>query len=132
LANGADPNTADGGGFTPLLQAAGSGDRSAEMVKLLIERGAAVNVVSGDAFETVKNGPLLIGRLTPLMLAAGQGSRGAAEALVKAGAEIDAKDVRGMTALAIGVATDHADPGIVRILLSKGADRAPALHWSRT
>jgi ankyrin repeat protein len=72
LAKGAAVNTADGGGFTPLMSAAGNGDRNAAMVKLLIERGATVNDKSGDTAEMVKNGPIALGHLTALQMAAGQ------------------------------------------------------------
>src|SRR5579859_2793911 len=47
LAKGAEVNTVDAGGYTPLLNAAGNGNRSADMVKLLLEHGAHVNVKSG-------------------------------------------------------------------------------------
>jgi ankyrin repeat protein len=138
LARGADPNTKDQLDFTPLLIAAENGDRSAGMVQLLLEHGAAVNAVSGDAFEIVKHGKLRIGRLTALMLAAGLGSFESVELLVKAGANVNAKDVRGMTALSIAIATDHVETRIVRLLLSKGADPKlksedgeTALDWAR-
>ena len=60
------------------------------------------------------------------------------ELLVKAGAAVNARDVRGLTPLALSIATDHADARIVRLLLSKGADPAlkstngeTALDWTR-
>src|SRR5205823_12493133 len=100
LAKGADVNTVDqGGGSTALMAAAGSGDRNAATVKLLIEHGAAVNVKTGDTAEIVKNGPIAIGHLTALQLAAGQGNNEAVEALIKAGAEVNAKDVRNASAV---------------------------------
>jgi hypothetical protein len=131
LARGALVNIADGGGFTPLLAAAGNGDRNASMVKLLLQHGAAVNVKSGDTVEIVKNGPLLLGHLTPLQLAAGMGNYEAVEALLQAGADVNAKDVRNSTPLVFAVATDHANPKIARLLLDKGAAREPALEWAR-
>jgi ankyrin repeat protein len=48
LAKGAKVNAVDKLGFTPLLAATGNGDRNTDLVKLLIEHGADVNVVSGD------------------------------------------------------------------------------------
>jgi ankyrin repeat protein len=131
LAKGAKVNTADEGGFTALMAAAGNGDRNAALVKLLLEHGAAVNVKSGDTFEMVKNGPLALGHLTALQLAAGQANYGAVEALVKAGADVNAKDVRNATPLVFAVATDHANPKIVKLLLARGAEREPALDWVR-
>jgi ankyrin repeat protein len=138
LDKGADPNTIDEGGFTALGMAASNGDRSAPLVKLLLEHGAAVNVVSADTLETVKNGKIRLGRLTPLLMATPQASYETVELLVKAGAKVNAQDIRGMTPLELAVATDHADPRIVRLLLSKGADPAikstdgeTAADWAR-
>ena len=129
LAKGADVNAVDEGGNTALMDAAGNGDRNAALVKLLLEHGAAVNVKSGDTAEIVKNGPIALGHLTPLQLAAGQANYEAVEALVKAGADINAKDVRDATPLVFAVATDHANPRIVELLLAKGAAREPAIDW---
>jgi ankyrin repeat protein len=138
LAKGANPNTVDDGGFTPLTQAAGNGDRNAAMIKLLLDHSAAVNVVSSDTLEIVKNGSIALGRLTPLILAVSQANFESVQLLVEAGANVNALDVRGMTPLALAVATDHADPRIVRLLLSKGADPKlksksgeTALDWAR-
>jgi ankyrin repeat protein len=131
LAKGADVNTADQGGFTPLMAAANNGDRNAELVKLLLEHGAAVNVKTGDSVEMVKNGPIALGRLTALQFAAVQANYDAVQALVKAGADVNAKDVRKAPALVFAVATDHANPQIVKLLLAKGAEREPALDWVR-
>ena len=131
LAKGANINTVDEGGFTALMAAANNGDRNAPMVKLLLDHGAAVNVRSADTLEIVKNGPIGLGHLTPLQLAASQANYDAVEALVKAGADINAVDVRGGTPLVFAVATDHANPKIVELLLAKGAKREPALDWVR-
>jgi ankyrin repeat protein len=131
LAKGANVNTVDGGGFTALMAAAGNSDRNAAVVKLLIEHGAAVNPKSSDTLEVMKNGPIGLGHLTALQMAAGMGNYEAVEALVKAGAEIDAKDVRNATALVFAVANDHANPKVVELLLSKGAARGDAKDWAR-
>lgn len=112
------------------MQAAGSGDRNAALVKLLLEHGASVNPKTGDTAEVIKNGPIALGHLTALQLAACQGNLEAVEALVNAGAEVNAKDVRGATALVFAVATDHANPKIVELLLAKGGEREPALDWA--
>ena len=130
IAKGANVNNADELGFTALLNAAGNGDHNAAMVKLLIEHGAEVNAKSGDAVEIVKNGAIKLGHLTPLQLAA-QANYEATEALVQAGANINAKDVRNASPLVFAVATDRPNPKIVKLLLEKGADREPALEWAR-
>jgi ankyrin repeat protein len=131
LAKGADVNTADQSGFTPLMAAANNGDRNAELVKLLLQHSAVVNVKTGDTAEIVKNGPIALGRLTALQLAAGQANYEAVEALVKAGADVNVKDVRNDPALVFAVATDHANPNVVKLLLAKGAEREPAVDWVR-
>jgi ankyrin repeat protein len=131
LAKDAAVNTADRLGFTPLMQAAGNGDRNAEMVKLLLEHGAAVNAKTGDTVEIVKNGPIALGHLTALQLAASMANYDAVEALVKAGADVNAKDVRNATPLSFALATDHANPKIVELLLSKGVTRESGLDWAR-
>jgi hypothetical protein len=131
LAKGAAVNTADDGGFTPLMSAAGNGDRNAALVRLLIEHGATVNDRSGDTAEVVKNGPIALGHLTALQMAAGQGNYEAVEALVKTGADVNALDVRQANSLVFAVATDHANPRIVELLLAKGAARETALDWVR-
>jgi ankyrin repeat protein len=107
IAKGAEVNTVDEAGVTPLFKAASSGDRSAAMIKLLLEHGTKVNVTTVDTLEIVKNGPIALGHLTPLHQAAEQGDYETVQALIKAGAEIDAKDVRGATPLVFAVATDH-------------------------
>ena len=122
VARGADVNTTDSGGYTPLGNAVSAGDRTAELVKLLLDHGAKVNVSSGDTVEIVKNGKIRIGWMTPLLLAVPQANYEVVEMLVKAGAKVDAKDIRGLTPLVLAVATDHADPRIVRFLLENGAD----------
>jgi hypothetical protein len=131
IARGAQVNNIDEGGFTPLMAAAWSGDRNAELVKLLLEHGAAVNVKTGDTTEIVKNGPIALGRLTALQMAASQANYEAVEALVTAGADVNTRDIRGGNALVFAVATDHANPNVVKLLLAKGADRAAALDWVR-
>src|SRR5262249_43182447 len=42
--------------------------------------------------------------------------------LLDAGANVNARDIRNMTALMGAVATDHADPRIVRLLIDRGVD----------
>jgi ankyrin repeat protein len=139
LERGADPNAVDAAGFTPLTAAAQNGDRGGTLVKMLLARGVRVDPVCAETLDTAKNGPLALGLFTPLILAAGQGSLAAVEALVKAGANVNAADVRGMTPLMTAIATDHADPRVIRLLLEKRAypDRKSkkgesAYDWART
>ena len=85
----------------------------------------------------VKNGLIAISRMTPLM-SAPESSPEVMEALLKAGGNVNAKDIRGMTPLMLAVATDSPDPRIVRMLLDHGADAdvkstvgEGALDWAK-
>ena len=122
LAKGATPNTKDTLGVTPLLQAAWNGQRNSEVVRLLIQHGADVNAVCAQSLDTAKNGPMAIGSLTPLLGAVPHGNYKTIELLINAGANVNVKDVRGMTPLAFAFTSDRPDPRIVRLLLAKGAD----------
>src|SRR5262249_33657182 len=42
--------------------------------------------------------------------------------MLDAGADINAKDGRGMTALMFAVAKNHQDPAVIRLLVDRGAD----------
>ena len=83
---GADPNTPNKTGATPLSEAVTRGYES--VVKLLLDHGANVNA-------TVRGGN------TPLHLAAQGGYDGIIRLLVAKGAAVDAKNARGLTPLAM-------------------------------
>jgi ankyrin repeat protein len=120
LDRGAPVDEKDRLGRSPLMLAAGNGNLKA--VELLLAKGADVNAVSPEKSETVKNGAIALGNLTALMLAAPTGGPEVTKALLDAGAKVNVQDVRHMTPLMLAVATDHADPRTVRLLLQKGAD----------
>ena len=120
IEKGAAVNVTDEAGRTPLMFAAGNDNLKA--VELLLSKGADVNAVSAEKFETVKNGPLALGSLTALLFAASAGGPDVAKALLDAGAKVNAEDVRQMTPLMLAVATDHANPRTVHLLLQRGAD----------
>jgi ankyrin repeat protein len=130
LEHGADVNNTDLGGFTPLMAAAGCGYANAEMVKLFVKSGAKVNTVTVDKLGQVLNGPLLLGRLTPLQIAATT-TYGAAEALVQAGADVNAEDVRKATPLVFAVANDHPDLRVIKLLITHGAKIEPAVAYAK-
>ena len=134
---GAEVNAKDSYGVTPLLYAAISG--SAETIRTLLQSGADVKArdVDGrtvlvEALTTENDLPLEVieeiikagadvnvrvyGGLTPLMIAAGGNSR-VLKALIEAGAELDATDDRGETALMRAKGT----PDNYRMLKDAGA-----------
>ena len=114
LDNGADPNTRDDSGMTPLGNAASYPDEIS--VQLLLERGADPNVRE-------------INGLTPIMLTAGHPDSDAGRTgkmvkviklLLKHGAKINAQDSRGNSALIDAAWWGNAR--VVQILLNNGAD----------
>lgn len=126
LDHGADLNARETQlGETALMWAAS--ENHADVVELLAERGADVNVRSATA-EFPKDrfgleGVLTIlprGNWTPLMYAARDGAVDACRALVRAGADIDAVDPDGTTALVFAIINAHYDAA--NALLEAGAD----------
>ncbi len=119
---GVDVNAADLPGITPLMMAAGW-DGSVTAVKMLLAKGANVNAVSRPVMGLPsKNGPSEFGSLTALLMTAGFGPPEVIKTLLDAGADPNAKDVRGMTSLMLAVANDHQDRSVIRMLLARGAD----------
>jgi ankyrin repeat protein len=136
--DGVDVNAADLPGITPLMMAAGwNGNLPA--VKLLLAKGAKVNSVSAPVMGLPsKNGPSEFGLLTALLMAAPFGPPELIRTLLAAGADVNARDVRGMTPLMLAVATDRQDPAVIRMLLEHGADTTiksnlgeTAADWAR-
>jgi ankyrin repeat protein len=119
LDHGLDPHHADQAGDTALIMAAsfGQGGKAA----MLIQAGSDVNAEVKDAGH-VRKGPIALTQLTPLMFAASNGDADLISALLKAGAKINAVDVRHMSPLMHAVASDNANPEAVRRLVSAGAD----------
>lgn len=135
---GLDPNAADLPGLTPLMMAAGW-NGNLETVKMLLAKGANVNAVSRPVMGLpTRIAPSKFGNLTALIMAAPFGPPELIQTLLDAGANVNAKDVRGMTPLMLAVATDHQDPAVIRLLLSRGADPRMkdesgfgAMDWAR-
>lgn len=105
LALGADPNTSDERGATPLMFAVQSGN--IDLVELLIESGANVNAYP-------QNGN------TALHAAVIAANDSIAELLIRNGAEINAKNVKGLTPLHFAVW--YGLPYLTDILIYYGAD----------
>lgn len=121
LDEGAGVNDHDVTGLTPLMNASMNGNLKA--VEWLLARAADVNAVSAQEMNPrVKNGAPATGMFTPLLLAAAYSGPEVVKALLDAGADIDARDVRGMTPLMLAIATDHADIRTIRLLLERDAD----------
>lgn len=95
-------------GDLPLHTAAGAG--SVNVITALLVRGAPIDGRSSGRSSAP--------HLTPLMVAAANGRAAAAALLLRAGADADAVDDGGITALLYAVANDHA--GVVAALVGAG------------
>jgi ankyrin repeat protein len=132
----AKPHDINGGnrlGFTPLMLAAGHGNL--EAVNALIQKGADVNASHSTDIQ-VRNGMIGISRMTALMTAP-VSSPEVVRTLIKAGANVNAQDVRGMTPLMFAVASDTPNLEIIHMLVDAGAnrdlkstDKELALDWA--
>jgi ankyrin repeat protein len=112
LANGAEVNTKDAEGSSPLHVAAARGQT--EVVESLLDRGAQVNAHTLDGW-------------TPLHQACKLGHVVSAKLLLARGAAINGSTDEGWTALHAAVANRH--PEVVELLLAHGADvRAEGRH----
>lgn len=138
LAHGGDVTVLDGFGETPLMSAAGGDPLSQceEKTDLLLP-GSDVNALNTFS-GTVKNGPISLTHLSALMNAAPFCGPSVVAKLVKAGAHVNEKDVKQITALMRAVATDNPNPATVKALLDAGADvnakdynGETALDWAR-
>lgn len=135
LEKGADINEANKGGISPIVASSFSGHY--DVTKYLVAKGANVNVSNTFAGK-VKHGLIGLIGLTPLMLNAPYGPVEVVKAILDAGADVNARDSRGMTALMLAVATDFQNPATVKLLLDRGADASlkdkygeTALDWAK-
>ncbi|HEY6990300.1 MAG TPA: ankyrin repeat domain-containing protein [Bryobacteraceae bacterium] len=119
LAKGADPTTANNKGEPPIILATKS--KRPEAVSLLLEQGVDVNVAN-TSYNIVRNGPIAMIKLTPLHRAAAFGPVQMVRDLLKAGANVNARDGRSLTPLHFAVATDYPSKQICETLLQAGAD----------
>lgn len=138
ISNGADVNSKNEDGLTPLHVAAVR-NRGA-VVKLLIDHGADVNTKTEDGqtllHHVAREGYVNIFKLlidsgsdlsardnamrTPLNCALRWRKHDVAELLVTRGADVNTKDVTGITPL--HYASSSGDDSIVKLLISKGSD----------
>jgi ankyrin repeat protein len=112
-------------------------NRDTAMIRYLLAQGAQVDARLNFAMP-VKFGKIALDQITPLMFAASYGPVDAVRALLEAGADVNAKDVRGMTPLMYAVSSETQDPVLVKLLLARGARRdersqagETALDWAR-
>jgi len=127
LGKGADPNVRDALGGTALMLAAEAGDL--EVVKLLVSRGADINLQAGPLYGLPRFGrpPEKMGDalknargITALIAAASAGNTECVRFLLEKGADPKLKAFRFSDALIASV--QQRDPGIARLLIAKGAD----------
>ncbi|MBM3793824.1 MAG: ankyrin repeat domain-containing protein [Acidobacteria bacterium] len=92
---------------------------------------------TADYSHPVKAGIVALDKLTPLMFAVAYGPVDMVRLLLESGADVNARDTRGMTPLMLAVASEQQDPAIVKLLLSRGARREDksaagetALDWA--
>ncbi len=130
IEHGAHTNNVDKGGFTPLLAASGNGYENSDIVRFLLAHGAKPNVKSGPDGGQVLNGPIQLGAITPIQVAA-PSTYAATKALLDAGANVNATDIRNSNSLVFAVATDHPDPKTVSLLLAHGAKPEKAIAWAK-
>ena len=88
LARGANAKAKDKTGTDALM--AGAMNGNVEVAKLLLAKGSDVNAVTIEVFATVKNGPLELGRFTPLLTALPYGPPEMVKLLMDAGASVNA------------------------------------------
>lgn len=119
LAHGADPHLANAAGFSAMLRPFSSPD--SESVRLLLAAGSDPN--SFNAFAgVVKQGRVALVHQSTLIHAAPHSGGETIAALLKAGARVNEVDIRKMSPLLLSIATDDANPAVVRQLISAGAD----------
>ena len=112
-----DPGAVADDGFTPLHLAAFF--RHPDAVRLLLERGAPVNVVASNAMK-----------VQPLHSAAAGGDTECVRLLVEAGADVDARQEGGFAPL--HASAQNGDAAAVEALLAAGADPSAPTDDGRT
>ena len=121
---------------TPLMYAAASNRNAAQMVKLLLSKGADVKprALYTDWPSQVTSEPRTqyrsVGGLNALLYAARSGCYECVEALIAAGADVNLPTPEGVTPLMIALDNEHND--VAKLLMDKGADLNVWDWWGRT
>lgn len=121
---------------TPLMWAAAADKNAAEMVKLLLAKGADVKPRSLylDWDSQISSEPRAqyrpVGGLTALLYAARDGCYGCVEELIGAGSDPNRPTPEGVTPLMLAIDNEHYD--VARMLLAKGANPTVWDWWGRT
>ena len=111
---------------TPLMWAAAATRNAAEMVKVLIAKGATVNARArfNDWPSQITSEPRAqyhaYGGLTPLLYAARGGCYACVEALVAAGADVNLPTPEGVSPIMI--ALDNGHNGVAKLLMDRGGN----------
>lgn len=104
IQDGADPNTADATGLTPLMAAAHEGQDKA--VKILLRLKCSIDAQDEAGY-------------TALIFASNQGQTNAARSLIASGADVNAQDNDGSTPIMF--AAQHGYSDLVELLINHGA-----------
>jgi len=118
LAAGTPASSSNKPGITPLLNAVYNCDLAS--VRTLLAKGADPNAKVTDSGK-VKFGAIQLVNLTPLLNSTAYCSSDLVKALIDAGGDVNGRDIRGMTPLMLGVASETQDAAIVRLLVHAGA-----------
>lgn len=121
---------------TPLMYAAASNRNAAQMVKLLLAKGADVKprALYSDWPSQVTSEPRAqyrsVGGLTALLYAARSGCYECVQDMIAAGADVNMPTPEGITPLMIALDNSHND--VAKLLMDKGANIDVFDWWGRT
>jgi ankyrin repeat protein len=121
---------------TPLMYAAAANRNAAQMVKLLLAKGADVKprALYSDWPSQVTSEPRAqyrsVGGLTALLYAARSGCYECVQDMIAAGADVNVPTPEGITPLMIALDNEHND--VAKLLMDKGANLDVWDWWGRT